>query len=615
MTRKRIKTPNFSKKLLTQTSELVKQVWIPLAGMIGAVLLLNQIFEIWNGNPSRTNFLVFWIVVAVWLISLFGLTFNKSSGTKKGFFFRRINFFHKPTPIYKLISGTLVLITITGITLGTAILQKRKTEISRVQDDKVIILIASFDDGDENQFDPYGIQNALIAKLKESTKDYKDVEIITLSEIVTINQGGVYARKLGEKKRADIVIWGWYRLIENPVTIYIENLSSPLISEIDPSQVYAPEGTIDELSQVEYRQKIGADISSLASFVTGLIRYQKMDFESSINAFEDALENTSNSDSLVSQTDIFFSIANSYSQMEHYQLAIDYYTKTIMLDPEYVSAYSNRAHMYVNIHQSELALADYNKAIEIDPQYPQAYSGRGALYNALQEYDLAIQDLNIGIQINPNPQYAYNNRGFSYANLHQYDKAIADYTKAIEYNPFHAVAYHNRGQVYNTLEEYDKAISDFTKAIEIYPQYDRAYHDRGISYLLLGNPSKAISDFDQAINVCPQASECAGVERSYFMRANAYLEINQQSNAISDLTKAIEIDPKDLPAYELRAKIYVMQGEYEKALIDLNTLLQIAPDYAPAYYGRGKVYTALGKHAEADVDYKKFQELTGVSIP
>ena len=499
MTRKRTKTSTSSQKLLAQVIRLVKQIWIPLGGIIGAVLLLNQILDIWSGNPSRINFLIFWIVVVIWLISLLGLTLGKSPGTKKGFLLRRINLFRKSTPIYKLISGTLILITITGIALGTAILQNRKSEVSRVQDDKVIILIASFDDGDENQFDPYGIQNALITKLQETSNDYKDVEIITLSEVVNIYQGGTYARKLGENYHADIVIWGWYRPIENPVTIYIENLSAPLISEINPSQVYTPTGTIDELMQVEYRQKIGTDISSLASFLTGLIRYQKSDFKSSIEAFEDALENTGNSDSLVSQDDIFFSIANSYSQMDNYQLAIDYYTKTITLNPEYASAYSNRAHAYVGMGQVELALADYSKAIEIDPQYSQAYTGRGALYNSLQEYDLAIQDLNIGIPINPNPQYAYNNRGFSYANLQQYDKAIADYTKAIEYNPFHAVAYHNRGQVYNTLREYDKAINDFTRAIEIYPQYDRAYHDRGISYLMLGKASKAISDFDKAI--------------------------------------------------------------------------------------------------------------------
>lgn len=78
------------------------------------------------------------------------------------------------------------------------------------------------------------------------------------------------------------------------------------------------------------------------------------------------------------------------------------HTKAIELDPNYATAYKDRAEIYREMATEkggneakallEKALADLNKALQIDAEFGSAYSGRGEVYEALGKTDLAKAD-------------------------------------------------------------------------------------------------------------------------------------------------------------------------------------------------------------------------------
>ena len=73
----------------------------------------------------------------------------------------------------------------------------------------------------------------------------------------------------------------------------------------------------------------------------------------------------------------YFDKAYDYAENGEYQLAIDNYTKSLIIDPDYAVAYYNRGYAYDNLGNYEDAIADYTRAIRIDPDYANAYANRG----------------------------------------------------------------------------------------------------------------------------------------------------------------------------------------------------------------------------------------------
>lgn len=83
----------------------------------------------------------------------------------------------------------------------------------------------------------------------------------------------------------------------------------------------------------------------------------------------------------------------------------------------------------------DVAVEYYTKAIRIDPLFDKAYYNRGLAYACKEEYDKAIEDINKMIELKPNFAEAYYILGLAYEYKNMPDKAIENYNKALELNP------------------------------------------------------------------------------------------------------------------------------------------------------------------------------------
>ncbi len=181
-------------------------------------------------------------------------------------------------------------------------------------------------------------------------------------------------------------------------------------------------------------------------------------------------------------------------KQEWYDKAIEHYTETINLNPEFAIAYNNRGNAYANKGEFDTAIPDFNIAINLNPDFAGAYYNRGNTYTDKGEFDKAIQDYNTAIDLNPEFAGAYNNRGSVYHYRGEFNRAIQDYDIAINLNPELTQAYYNRGTTYYHKGEFDTAIQDYSKAIDLNPEYAEVYTNRGEVWLHLSEWGKAKAD-------------------------------------------------------------------------------------------------------------------------
>ncbi len=85
----------------------------------------------------------------------------------------------------------------------------------------------------------------------------------------------------------------------------------------------------------------------------------------------------------------FYNRAIVYSNRGNLPRAIDDYTVTIRLYPQFRNAYLSRAKVYTILGDYPLAINDYNKLIELYPSEPAAYYDLGLLYSRTGRDDLA----------------------------------------------------------------------------------------------------------------------------------------------------------------------------------------------------------------------------------
>lgn len=160
---------------------------------------------------------------------------------------------------------------------------------------------------------------------------------------------------------------------------------------------------------------------------------------------------------------------NAYAALGHYQLAIDDYSESIRLKPDYADAnvYYNRGNAYAKLGHYQLAIEDYSRAIRRKPKFAAAYNNRGVYYNVTGQYQLAIEDYNQAIRLKPDCADTYNNRGLVYSKQGQYQPAIGDFNKAIGLKQDYTDAYRNRGIVYLLQGNKKLGCPDAQKACEL----------------------------------------------------------------------------------------------------------------------------------------------------
>jgi tetratricopeptide (TPR) repeat protein len=181
-----------------------------------------------------------------------------------------------------------------------------------------------------------------------------------------------------------------------------------------------------------------------------------------------------------------------------FQKAIDDYTRSIEIEPEFAEGYFQRAGLLSEQGQVEEAIADYSKAIEKNHKASSAYFCRAPLWQSTGGAGIA--------------------------------KAIADFDGAIrtgdEDDQFMALM--ARGEAHHGLGNLELALADFNAAAAYYPKGPPGLYEKRAAILLeLGRAREAIVDLGEGIAAASPLADPRFIANMYEQRGQCRMQLGE----------------------------------------------------------------------------------------
>jgi len=238
--------------------------------------------------------------------------------------------------------------------------------------------------------------------------------------------------------------------------------------------------------------------------------------------------------------------------------ALEYYKKTIALDPKLVDAYLNMAVIYKEQNQPSNAVSALQSGLKTAPKNQKLKDLMASLTSetVTTRYQNALKK----------------------HNQKKYDEAIKEYLSIIQISEPDADLYVNLGAAYQASKKLNEAANAYIKATQIDKTNSTAFYYLGTVYSAQGKNQDASKAYQKALVLDPANDDIR-------------LALNSSNQAIKD--GALQ---KGINEYN--------KGKYSEALLTFNTLSMKDQNNGNIYYYRGMVYDALKKYQLAIADYK-----------
>jgi TolB-like protein/DNA-binding winged helix-turn-helix (wHTH) protein/Tfp pilus assembly protein PilF len=291
------------------------------------------------------------------------------------------------------------------------------------------------------------------------------------------------------------------------------------------------------------------------------------------------------------------------------QKGIEYFQKSVELDPSYAPAYAGLADSYIimanwrfapSAEAYQKARAAALRALEIDPQLAEAKTSL-AYTTLLYQWDWKSAEKLFREAIALNPNYASAHHFYSICLLTagRNSEALAEIQHAQELDPLSLIITSVHGWIYYEGRQFDQATEYFRKTLEMDSQYVPALLDLGECYLRRGDNPKAMEQFQKA--------RAAGGDTSRVLAdiAQAHALSGQQTLGLKTL-RDIEQSSNFVSPWDL-SFVYAALGQKARAI----ELLEKAADERVGWVVSLGVEPGFDS-LRAEPRFQKLQERVGI---
>lgn len=185
-----------------------------------------------------------------------------------------------------------------------------------------------------------------------------------------------------------------------------------------------------------------------------------------------------------------------YSASDSGSLAIADFKSALVLDPAHpIAQFNLTRQMETN---GQLDIATYNELINNNPEFASAYVNRALAKLNSGDLDGAVNDYQQAIKIDSQDPTLYLNRALALVKQQQWRKALQDLNKALQLDPMNPKALRSRGRVLFQLEEYQLALEDMNESIRLEPQFGGGYFNRALVLQKTGDLKNSCKDLETA---------------------------------------------------------------------------------------------------------------------
>ncbi len=323
--------------------------------------------------------------------------------------------------------------------------------------------------------------------------------------------------------------------------------------------------------------------------------YDQGNWDEFIRAMNEIALNEPNS------ADVFFYIGEAYRFKNQCRDAVDEYSASLKIDPNFAPSYLGLARARDCIDPGADVTQIYALAIKADPNYGDTYLDRANYYLQRKDPNSALPDLEAAQQRLPNN--ALVQLAYAQAYLLKGDNvnALAAAKKANEIDITILSVYYYLGQAYVLNQQYSDAI----KPLETYLTYQT---DDGSAYALLGQAYAETGAFKSAEETLAKGLALDPTQRqAYIYLATSDLELNNLDNAESNFKKAIQYFPDSFDANIGLTQVFYKQGTFGSAYLQAETSKSKATNdtqMALAIYWRALSQVGRGSIGDAIKDFQ-----------
>ncbi len=250
----------------------------------------------------------------------------------------------------------------------------------------------------------------------------------------------------------------------------------------------------------------------------GIIFSQKKMAEEASMEFEKALREAE------FPAEICVNIAFEFENQNNFEMAIQYFRKSLDLDPENEAAIYEIAYCYEILNQYEDAVQFFVSFLDKNPYSVTAWFNLGLTYNSLELYEKAIESYDFVIAIDETFASAYFNKANSYANMGMFREAIEFYRQTFLYEDPEAITYYYMGECYQKLKRFADAVTCYLKSLELDSNLSDAWLELGATYEELGQLTDAIRCVEKAISIETDNMEYHHVLAGLLAKSNRFHE-------------------------------------------------------------------------------------------
>jgi tetratricopeptide (TPR) repeat protein len=444
--------------------------------------------------------------------------------------------------------------------------------VQSLPSDKVVILVAQFD-GPEGQNNR--VTETILSQLREATEEYSDVKVEALEKPITEQAGSEEARKLGKKRKATMMIWGWYGKTADtvPISVNFEVLQPP---EGLPEFGKTASGSVQtfalsELNSFKLQTRLSSEMSYLTLFTLGMVEYAAEDWAAAIAHFDDALAQTNESPESLDLSITHLKKGNSYFFNKDFEAAIAAYDAALKIKPDYPEALNNKGAALGGLGRYEDAIAAHDAALKIKPDYPEALNNKGSALGELGYGKTAIISYDGALKIKPDFPEALNNKGIALNELGRYEEAIAAYNAALKIQPDYPDALNNKGITLHELGRHEEAITAYNATLKLKPDYPDALYNKGNALNQLGRHEDAIIAYNAALKLKPDDHEVL------YNKGHALHGLGRYEEAIATYDASLKLQPDNYDSYLNIARCYALLNKPQQSLDSLEKFIQLVP--------------------------------------
>ena len=273
--------------------------------------------------------------------------------------------------------------------------------------------------------------------------------------------------------------------------------------------------------------------------------------------------------------------------------AIQYYEKTVSLDPDYADVYFPLGDLYYDQGDRESAARVYQRGIKLDPNLKPHFFDLGKTHFEANQFEAAIVPFDKYLLIDSGNVEATFLLGQCYQETEDFDNALRFYARTIELDPNHKEALIRSARIYRMKNDPENALVMLIRLTAIDPENVQAHYLSGLCHVDLKDSNAALVSFIETTRLDPDHVD------GHFQAGLIYEQKGDLDNAVSRYERTIELDQSKAEPFLRLGQIYFDRGDKTNVIRVWEPGLELEPNHPQKQYDLAEIFEERDQREKA----------------